>query len=172
MKSVNGLVAHWRRVHHIYSDTAWLCISLPRTMSSHLSSLRVAISLTYSTGFVLLQGVVQDVCMHESLCRDWILSSKWPVGDPTWTRRSAYIVSVGAAAVGVNSSMSHRNGIRCYFWKGVAPVRHWAGTCNWSSAGLSGDTSASLPPHLDKKYVILSFNTTPVYGIVLKDEVY
>jgi hypothetical protein len=91
MKSVNGLVAHWRRVHHIYSDTAWLCISLPRTMSSHLSSLRVAISLTYSTGFVLLQGVVQDVCMHESLCRDWILSSKWPVGDPTWTRRSAYI---------------------------------------------------------------------------------
>ena len=138
MKNVDGCVAQWRRVRHIYSNTAWLCMSLPRIMSAHVLSLWIAVSLTYDAF-----EDHQDVCMHKSLYRDGFLSSKWPICDPMWTRRSAYMegeTSVGAAVV---RSLSLEGS-----WPG--PERR-----AFCPAGLSGVTSASLPPRLDKRYVIL-----------------
>ena len=76
---MNGLVAHLRRVHHIYSNTAWLCISLPRhdeLACQFVEDGTVVVSITHGGGSVLQKSVV---CMHKSLPRDGILFSKWPV---------------------------------------------------------------------------------------------
>ena len=73
------------------------------------------------------------------------------------------IVSVYSSAAPVGRTVPERFPVT-----GIAPVRHLNGTLQ----PICGDASASLPPRLDKRYVIHSFHTTLLYGIVRKYEVY